>query len=177
MSTVVRLFSTAPRVVNISQSKATAARNNRMVPLLRGALEEVQLPINNFKEGVMPSSPSEVVYPGDTRLPITTSLDLVLPKTPPPFPFPVFRILDEDGHVRSTVDPSVLSQNDLYTNQEMMHKALVIMTRLRQMDDLFLNAQVSLFFTFFSFPLNAVPLNRVLVHFSPLIYPFSLSSL
>jgi hypothetical protein len=146
MSTVVRLFSTAPRVVN----KAAAARN-RMVPLLRGALEEVQLPINNFKEGVVPSSPSEVLYPGDTRLPITSSLDLVLPKTPPPFPFPVFRIMDEDGYVRSTVDPSVLSQNDLYTNQEVMHKALVIMTRLRQMDDLFLSAQVGLFLHIFLF--------------------------
>jgi 2-oxoisovalerate dehydrogenase E1 component alpha subunit len=64
-----------------------------------------------------------------------------MPKTPPPFPFPVFRILDEDGHLRSDVDPSILSQNELYTNQEMMQKALLIMTRLRQMDDLLLNAQ------------------------------------
>jgi len=109
--------------------------------LLQGALKEVNLPINNFEEGVMSQSPSEVLYPGDVRLPLTSSLELALPNTPPPFPFPVFRILDEDGHLRSDVDPSILSQNELFSSPEMIHKALVIMTRLRQMDDLFLNAQ------------------------------------
>lgn len=144
---VVRKFSTIPKVHN-SANKVIAERN-RMGRLLQGALKEVTLPINKFEEGAMESSPSEVLYPGDVRLPITSSLELTLPKTPPPFPFPVFRILDEDGHLRSDADPSVLSQNELYSNPEMMHKALVIMTRLRQMDELFLNAQVRLILNIF----------------------------
>ena len=144
----MRKFSTIPRAVNIYGSKVAADRS-RMGRLLQGALKEVNLPINNFEEGVMSQSPSEVLYPGDVRLPLTSSLELALPNTPPPFPFPVFRILDEDGHLRSDVDPSILSQNELFSSPEMIHKALVIMTRLRQMDDLFLNAQVRLIINVF----------------------------
>lgn len=166
---IVRKFSTIPKV-NISANKVTAERN-RMGRLLQGALKEATLPIKKFEEGAMSSSPSEVLYPGDVRLPITSSLELTLPKTPPPFPFPVFRILDEDGHLRSDVDPSVLSQNELYSKPEMMHKALVIMTRLRQMDELFLNAQVRLIINIFIG--SWVMFNKVLV--SPLSLAILLS--
>eukprot|EP00590_Aulacoseira_subarctica_P002321 CAMPEP_0172420898 /NCGR_PEP_ID=MMETSP1064-20121228/7207_1 /TAXON_ID=202472 /ORGANISM="Aulacoseira subarctica , Strain CCAP 1002/5" /LENGTH=455 /DNA_ID=CAMNT_0013161041 /DNA_START=151 /DNA_END=1518 /DNA_ORIENTATION=- len=130
-----RIFSTIPRIASSSQKKASG-----VIPIRVGTsinnIVELQKRTSNRQ------SPSEVLYTGDAKLPITSSLALVLPKTPPPYPFPVFRIVDEDGVVRKEVDAQeVLSQNALYTDPALLQRALVIITRLRQMDDLLLNAQ------------------------------------
>lgn len=89
-----------------------------------------------------PADAQFALYPGDMKLPLTSTLSLVMPRTPPPYPFPVFRLVDEDGRVRQEdLDPFVLSQNILYTDPLMTQKAHRYMTRLRQMDDLLLSAQ------------------------------------
>eukprot|EP00934_Nitzschia_sp_Nitz4_P004754 Nitzschia sp. Nitz4//scaffold35_size145790//36141//37764//NITZ4_003016-RA/size145790-augustus-gene-0.131-mRNA-1//-1//CDS//3329549082//4744//frame0 len=55
-------------------------------------------------------SPSELVYTGDTKIPVTSHLHIVAPgEATPSGTWPVFRIMDEDGHFRDgTSDGAVM---------------------------------------------------------------------
>jgi len=84
--------------------------------------------------------PTHVTYTGDMTLPITSKLKLTLPNDETPSgSWPLFRLMDEDGHLRiqDNVIPNIVN---LYDTKSALH-AHRLMIRLTQMDDIFLNAQ------------------------------------
>ena len=84
------------------------------------------------------SSPNRV-YAGDVPLPLTTTMNIFEADNTPPGKWPVFRVMDETGDLR---DPSTASNYiDPNLTQEHALDMYRTMIRLKQMDDVFNNAQ------------------------------------
>lgn len=80
----------------------------------------------------LPKSPAFGIYPGDTKIDYTTSLDAHDPSSRSPMP--IYRVMDEDGSIRpGAVDPDV--------GQETCLSIYTTMVRLQTMDGIFYDAQ------------------------------------
>jgi len=116
-------------------------------------------------------SPKEIKYPGDVKLSIASKLNIVLPSEhPPQTPWPVFRLLDENGSFRINeyeidIDKDYKSEdngenslktnlikkypyalNEINQNHLLQSSSILLssyrqMVRLRQMDTILQNAQ------------------------------------
>ncbi len=84
------------------------------------------------------SSPTRV-YAGGSTLPLTTSLKICAHDDTPPGKWPVFRVLDETGEEREPGGAEKYKPEGM--TEDLGVKMYRTMIRLREMDDVFLNAQ------------------------------------